>query len=41
VVAADLMKQGPGAIDWSGWLISVDDRRGNVIVNISFTAGTA
>jgi hypothetical protein len=23
VVAADLMKQAPGAIDWSGWLVSV------------------
>jgi hypothetical protein len=40
-VAGQLMKQAPGLVDWSEWLVSVQDRKGSMVVVVPFPAGQA
>ncbi len=40
-VAGGLMQEAPGAVDWSRWLVSVQDHRGGQVAVIPFPAGQA
>ena len=40
-VAGQLMRTAPGTIDWSGWLVSVQDRKGSMVLVVPFPAGQA
>ncbi len=40
-VAGQRMKQAPGLVDWSEWLVSVQDRKGSMVVVVPFPAGQA
>ncbi len=40
-VAGQLMKTAPGLVDWSDWLVSVQDRRGSMVTVVPFPAGQA
>jgi hypothetical protein len=40
-VAGQLMKSAPGLVDWSEWLVSVQDRKGSMVAVIPFPAGQA
>lgn len=41
LVAGQLMKSAPGAANWSEWLVSVQDRKGSMVVVVPFPAGQA
>ncbi len=40
-VAGQLMQRAPGLVDWSEWLVSVQDRKGSMVVVVPFPAGQA
>ncbi len=39
--AGQVMRQAPGAGDWSDWLVSVQDRKGSMVTVVPFPAGQA
>ena len=40
-VAGQLMRRAQGAVDWSEWQVSVQDRKGSMVVVVPFPAGQA
>ncbi len=41
MIAARLMQDAPFGIDWTGWIVSVQDRRGSLVEVFPFPAGRA
>jgi hypothetical protein len=41
LVAGQMMKQAPGLVDWSEWLVTVQDRKGSLVLVVPFPAGQA
>ncbi len=39
LVAADLMRQAPPSVDWGGWVVSVQNRKGYMVEVVPFPAG--
>jgi hypothetical protein len=35
-VAGELMRNAPDAVDWSDWLVSVQDRKGSMVAVVPF-----
>jgi hypothetical protein len=40
-VAGEVMRAAPGAANWSEWTVSVQDRKGSMVLVVPFPAGQA
>jgi hypothetical protein len=40
-IAGELMSEVPGEVDWSEWLVSVQDSRGAMVAVVPFPLGQA